>query len=826
MQKTIDDFHAKLTFETVNEVTIYENDLLKGYKFALGEMATNYSDYRSYVSKFLSSLEANNLHSISYSLTVFFELYERVINTGKFKPFDLSITDYECTEETLNKLKLVFSEAFSINNQHRISENHFNIISLSEIEKKEMASLLISKLQNDCEQLSWTKDTIEGTMMHMPFLRQILNSLENGELFYHAIGLVFDRLYSSEYYQIARDLAEEVILSSYKDDVPALGYFNSFRLYSNLGSIHAAIFYANLSMTCILQLKEPYSEKYVKEVIWQCIKFFRNVNLFTWVGEIYNTIPPTLNFLEFERRSIDHSFFSSLVAIREPNLPASILDYLNKEREEVISNGISEALPWLLTLYNVKRLYPEADFSPIGLGFFLNIFETIVPPETVQKNKDIIFGKSDNLKIHLIESLIKLNETRNLTDFVYDNEYALKIANKLIVNSSLKKDPGEFLLSMILKADFSILFQTKKAPEITKLILPDTSSLTFETLYDNNESLFQKLPISLTTSLIWLAHSEANVYQLELFNKNYSFCELNYWSDEILQDLINTEFFFEIKFAETIKDSGGIRMVSPEEYSAEDEKIAKRLKFMTMLVADNATEIYMVKDMHLSNFPHNLFLNSKGDFVSRKTPITNVLSTEWLIQAFRAKSLKVGYSKAIWIPTESQDFILHFLYSKIEQTLQDNSFAIFKEVSMAKPISSDINIVCSHGAKNISETYLLYQEDHSTNNLNSIIGEGKIVIFFVCYSGSMTTEFFRNNVSSMVKRFITQGYEAVIAPYWALDVTIPGLWLPEFLNSFNSGLSISQSVFNANVKVMATYPTPAAWACLHLYGNPNIMVKD
>jgi hypothetical protein len=162
------------------------------------------------------------------------------------------------------------------------------------------------------------------------------------------------------------------------------------------------------------------------------------------------------------------------------------------------------------------------------------------------------------------------------------------------------------------------------------------------------------------------------------------------------------------------------------------------------------------------------------------------------------------------------------LYSGIENTLQENAFEVFKQKELPKPLSTDINIVCSHGAKNISEVQILFQENKATHNLNSVIGMGKILIFFVCHSGSMKTEFFRNNVTSMVKRFIAQGYEAVIAPYWALDVTIPRYWLPVFLKSLDTGLTVSQAMFNANMKVYEIYPTPAAWACLHLYGNPNL----
>jgi len=78
-------------------------------------------------------------------------------------------------------------------------------------------------------------------------------------------------------------------------------------------------------------------------------------------------------------------------------LPSKLLNYLNKEREKILAGGTFEALPWLITLYNVKKLYPSKDFSETGFGFYIKTFEMIVPPELVIKQKDInslIIGNS------------------------------------------------------------------------------------------------------------------------------------------------------------------------------------------------------------------------------------------------------------------------------------------------------------------------------------------------------------------------------------------------------------------------------------------------
>jgi hypothetical protein len=290
----------------------------------------------------------------------------------------------------------------------------------------------------------------------------------------------------------------------------------------------------------------------------------------------------------------------------------------------------------------------------------------------------------------------------------------------------------------------------------------------------------------------------------------------------LFKALLNDDYFINLSFDDSVIDKLGKRQKSSEEFEQEEKEVAKKLSITKLPFVDKAVEFYIVKDMELSKYPHNLFLNENGDFIAKQSPVTNVLSTEWLLNTNSLAPLPSNYSKSIWIPIESGDIQLNWLYSRIDITLQDNSFEVFKSIALPKPLSTDINIVCSHGAKNISDVQIVFQEGTATYNLDTVIGKGKILILFVCYSGSIKTEFFRNNVTSLVTRFIAKGYEAVIAPYWALELTIPWCWLPEFLKSFDSGLTISQAMFNANKKVYENYPTPAAWACLHLYGNPNL----
>ena len=503
-------------------------------------------------------------------------------------------------------------------------------------------------------------------------------------------------------------------------------------------------------------------------------------------------------------------------------MPNLLLDYLNKERENLILDGIQEVLPWLITLYNFKRIYKNADFSSTSFGFYLNVFEAIVPPETIKYHKLSILGNSPELKDYLKEALIKLESTRNATDFVYDNEHAIILSNRLIEYSVEHGDFSSFLISMILKSDYSILFKSQESEDVTQFTIPKINPESKKLIYEDIAIFLKSLALPPNFTLYLIAFVEGKIFSFSLTNDLFKLNYHDQWSHEQWVELKNTEYFASLDFEDTIKDKSGIRMVSNEEYIEESNKIANKINFSKLFIPEESNALYIVKDMQISLFPHNLFLNQEGDFVSQIMPVTNILSTEWFLKAKNSTPLKKNYSKSIWNPIDSGDVSLNYLHSKMEETLKANSFDIHTELNLATPLSSDINIICSHGDRDISEIHVVSQTENMTYNLNQVIGEGKILIFIVCHSGSMKTEFFKNSATSLMKRFLAKGYDSIIAPVWAFNVTIIEYWFPEFMIQINAGTQIDQAVFLANKKVYDRYPTPAAWACLHLFGNPFI----
>lgn len=821
--KIIKLFHDKLHTDRINKTHYYENEIQAHYLEILEIIVKDYPTYRRYFPKILDSLEQNN--AVACSLHIFFSYYNDLLSQDEIHKLDLSILNERITKHTLKKFTQAFEEFLTSNTGCRISEVDFKLESFTKHEVREVVSFLITILQDDSHIIEWTAKECKNHILELSILRTLLESLGMSEYFYFVVSMFLNRLNSAEYFQAARDVAEEIIIASFKDDKPELGFLNSYQCYSRQGSIHAAILYANMSLHYMCCLRKPLIDKYIKEIIWESVKYFRDVGIYAYAIKIYESIPRSLQFSDYDKRAIDNSYFlCRLKAKHDEKLPNEVLYYLNKERESILCGGSKEAAPWLLILYNIRRIYSNADFSSIGLGFYLNVFESIVPKEFIEKYKNIINGNSIYNKNYLKISLIKLNETRSKADIVYDNNHALTIANRMIEHSFSVQDVEAILLAMMLKSDFSLIFQSKETSIFKPFELPDDDIQSLNSLYANEE-LPQKLSSSEHELIAWLAVTEGKVFQLSLIDGRFDFSILESFKWEVFHDLKKSYYFAGLSFNDEKKDIFGIDKVSPEEHLLQADEIKRKIDFCRLSSGKDSRTVLIVKDMELATFPHNLMLDEFGSFIHSTKPIANILSTEWYLSCKDENVINNDFTKSIWIPTEAGDLTLNKLYDTLKNELDIHQFNVFNQINMLSPVCSELNIICSHGDRDIASNQVIHPGSGPLDNLDKIIGSGKILIFFVCHSGSYKNEYFRNNITSIVKTYISLGYKAVIAPFWSLHVNIPQIWLNAFICSLNKGLSINYSVFMANKAIFKEYQTPAAWACMHLYGNPHLSIR-
>ncbi|MBE8722706.1 hypothetical protein C4F40_18450 [Sphingobacterium sp. Ka21] len=820
------DLHAKLSDERLNQHTNNQDEIVELYAAILDCMSNSYTFYKENVPYFLTSLEENNTISVNYEIAKFMQLFEDLMKISQLAPFDDTIINHPTTNESVEKLFAIMKDAYRINNRVRLSEDNLDFNGLSNEELRSIAAVLINLIYDHVDQPVWNQTVADNVFQSAATLRPLMEILKQSEIFYHIMAVISEKLSQSELYQLNRDIAEEIIICGFKENEIDWGYKHSFRVYSNGASVHAGLLYANLSMVAAFNKTTNLNEKYVREIIMQSSQFFRNVNLPNLCEIIYTSIPNHIRFIGAEKRYLEHIHLNSRLLKLDPMIPISYLDYLNEHRESVLSGNLNEAMPCLIALFNIKRHYPAADFSNTSLGYYLSRLEMIVPANYVQKQKAAIFSDSPDIKQYLIESLIKLEQTRNTSDFVYDNDYALKLSGAAIVYGKKSNDFSAFLLGMILKSDFSLLFQSQITSGLAVMTFPEIDIAEMEQKYANHNTLIDIQKNSPISTITWLAAVDNSVYQMNLNQQGFEVFHLTNWSLLTYNKHVKDEYFYNLSFNDTTRDRHGVRTIFPEEHEAEGKLISDTIEFTKINHNISSDRILLVKDMYLSAFPHNLLLDNNGNFIAHSIPVTNVLSTEWYLKSVGFDPMGSSYSKSIWIPTESMDYPLNILLSKIEDTLSTNAFNLYTSKILDKPLNSDINIICSHGANSIAESQIIYQNEEPLYDLDDVVGKGKILIFFVCYSGSMQTEFFRNNTTSLIKKFIKQGYQAVIAPFWALEVTIPGIWLPEFLSAIEGGKRIDEAVFLANKEVYNRFPTPAAWACLHLYGNSDFKMAS
>lgn len=827
MQELLEKIRELILYETVNNSDSHGKEIISHYYKVLAEWINNYNSYRKYSPHFLHTLEKYFDRSLSYSIYIYQNLYEKVIRLPINKIFDQDILDIKPTDSSIENIKKILDKSLPNQKQIRISDFEVKTEGFSDKEIKEMISILVDKLQNDTVQnFQWDIQQVDSTVFDFVFLRALCLRIREPELFYFVTNMFFDRLFTSEYHQDARNLCEEILIASIKDNFSFYGYFICFRVYSNQANVQAALLYGNLFMTAVARQGYLSSNKFQFEIIWQSLKFFRNCHLYPWAIQIYESIPHEISLSDYDRHSLDNSYFTCRLLMKDVSVTTDLDDYLNRERENILSEGINGCIPWLITLYNLKRLDQFFQYSKSGLESYLALFESIVPPKRIEKWKNIVFGNSSELKKQLKESLLKLTRTKNKSDFVYDNEMAIKIASRLIEDSFDKNDFESVLLAMLVKSDFSVNFLNKKSDELEPLDLTEISHESFFEVYDDPVESLKTLPLNDSDFVIFLISSEEKLFYLTFHNNNFAHGQFGDWNFHEFQKWGNEELT-QIEFDTTIKDKGGqVRKVFIEDYENESLRVFENLKFPRLDNIPEFRNILLVKDMAISKMPHNLLLDNYGKPLALRGSVTNILSLEWLSIKLKQNSVQYKNDKAIYIPIEGGDLTINMLYESIKETLNDYQIKQTLSITEFQPINSTINIISSHGDREISSTQVIYPNSSSViHNPDGILAKGKILVFLVCHSGSIKEHFFRNEITSLIKRYLSEGYDAVIAPFWSLHINIPPIWLPIFLKEIDNETEVGRAVFAANKRVFDKYPTPAAWACMHLYGNPFFKIS-
>lgn len=719
----IDDLNHKLTSTTLGVNAYSTIDLQDSISKILRAIIVDYETYSSSISKVIRALEWNKDLSRTILINNFLSLYNSILDL-EFEKFneDVLTTDFE--ENIAAKWAGNLEKSMYNNIQVRVSSFQYNTDGLEEIEKRQIVSMIRGVIQRRSTNMTWDNEVVNEVLLQLATARSLLDEVGESGHFYFLAGNVLDRYYTSQLHQNARDLAEELVFTSFRQGLPHWGFFMYFKCYSNSSSAISALVYGNMSMESALEFRGRLNTHYAKEIIWESIKFFRNIGIGDLVETIFKSIPKDLLLDKYSIRSITHSYFSHLMAGKDPKLPALVLDFLDENREEILGYAEAEIIPWLLTLFNIEVLYFNSNFKHHPLYQYVKIFEMIAPIDHYASRKHIIYKDLLPLKIAMKEALLRLKDTRYASDFVNDNNHALLIASKIIGPAINANDPEALLLAMIIKTDYTYVFIEQSRQELSEVKIADLDIELFEKTYWNFDEI-KNLLKSDNIEFYWIINTENSYYNLTLYKNTFKSNELKDWKHSQLVSLFRSKYFSKFKFDKTAKRHDQIVQLFPEDHLRESHQLSEHFDFLKIDSLET-DPLYVIMDMNVSEFPHNLFFDLNGNFIYLNRSVSNIISTEWYLSNSNKVKLSGQFTKSIWIPTEGGDLSIIRLFQNLEDTLLAENFNTLQNLNIVAPISSEINIIVSHGADDIAINQAIYPDVNPRVNMSQIGKFGEI----------------------------------------------------------------------------------------------------
>ncbi len=551
IDRLIEDFDFKMTSTSINAENYKRNELKSNMIEILNEMHRDYDRYILYISQIIKILDRNKNISRDILIDIYLECYNN-LQQIEFEAFDTKILTEDVNDNTLLNWERHLDKSFSSNIQLRVSDFIFDSDGLTYTEKLEIISMVRVIIQKKSENLIWDEDVIYEVLVNLSVARSLLDEIKNSSYFYFLASMVMDRYNTSQFYQNARDFSEELIITSYNQKIPYWGFYLSFKCYSNNSSAIAALFYANLSLLSVIDSKKLVNKDFLRTVIWEGIKFFRNIGLHQVVEKIYHSIPHNTEFDKYNIRSIKHSYFLSLLSVKDTRTPDLVLEFLNENREEMLSYGSAELLPWLITLYNLQYLNLGDGFMETQFQQYITLFESIVPFETYSPTKAIFFGDLPDLKDLLKKALINLAQTRYSLDFVNDNKHAIQIATKIIEPAVFNNDTEALLLSMVVKTDYTYVITEKSRQNLAPIEVPNPNTNQFDELYWKFADVVKKIEVCSATFL-WIFQFENKYASLTFSKLTFIATNLESWDYHKLKKLFKQQFFTKLSFDSTVK---------------------------------------------------------------------------------------------------------------------------------------------------------------------------------------------------------------------------------------------------------------------------------
>lgn len=743
------------------------------------------------------------------------------INKGAAIPF--KELDYEQLDRILERLMQIMPK------QRRISD--FNIGNDFSTEEKEQLLSFAEIAIADLSIKTYSNAEYDNYIMALTILSAIRNDFEIDKVLFSGFSNLVDSLNYNNRTQDARDVCEEILIVYSLDNKHWNAWCILFKCYSYQKNHFDAAMYGCLLFTDLTSLPEiPYHILVV--ALQNVLIFFRNFHYYEFAKNIYNSAM-TFPLDEYDNQRIAASYFNMLLltpSLFKETAFEEIYLYLEEKIGIIITFGNHGIVPWLAIVYNLIRLKNEYGFEINEVVYeHIKTFEKNLTQEEIQHLQTTILGKPENLKTTFISALKNIYQTRNVSDFSSEINNIAVLAENLLKASILENNLDGILLSGQVLNDQTFTFENRYIENDTLREFNTELSIDKSERWEQyGKNIIDTLMLKEGQLLLWVFELYRKVYLFSVDStKKWQAKELKSWDLQSMKLWIDNlgHFYFNSK---KLADYDIV------EQEKEYEKTLAELKFSELSIENKFSEILLVNSIGMSEFPHNLYVQ-KGNFIGTQYPVCNILSLERHCIKANDIALNEIFTSSAWIPIDDAEGTISWGYEKLQSLLLKYKTTEYKTRYPSEKISTDINIFLAHGEVGSFGFKAIHTNKEIGGTLiypSEVFGTGIIAILFICNTGKVSDHLYSNNIVSFATELLKNNYEAVIAPFWKLDVTISGIWLDEFLKTFKGGYSINEAVYFANKEiakyqesVSGSYYAVEGQLAMHLYGNPNIKIK-
>lgn len=666
-----------------------------------------------------------------------------------------------------------------------------------------------------------TQSDISSRMLSYCVSRELSKQLGCTNEFYMQYKGFIGLLNRQSYYQQARDFSENGLVCSYIDGHENYGLLIYFECFVQQNNIIDSLLFGTALLKKLNNSTTEINSDIYNETVFTCFTLLRNFKQFDYAKGFYRNYIDKIDLDEYDLQRFNNAYFYVLIATKDKNALYTIDEYIHDNYNNIVKYGNHSIVPVYNLILQVKKIkgYDSTRLESVEKKLRLEL------GDAAEKNTYCPSGVED-IKSMLISQINKVSKTRDINDLVSETNIINVTANSALRLALKDNDVGLYLLSHLVMSDVSL--NIKRSPILSAGLVSTNDNFDIPSdLAINNyvPYVLSFLSLSKECSYIWLSSVDDKIiiltYSAGSFSKiqsidGCSMSSIREWKKIVYPNL---------GYDDTYDYDG-----KKESYRyVPDELVESRCNdFFESLPGVEASKInkksVIFQTNELSIFPPNLIRVSNKELISNNSTVISPLGFTNYVKT-RFQNTKVSTEKIyLWAPIHEQDMAINMAYSTLSDEISNYNIIIDNKRIPDSSVMTDINIFIAHGGSGYDGLTGIFPNSDEVYSVDSkaLFSTGKVAILFICHSGSSGKSLFFNKTNTLIKQLLNNGYEATIAPFWSLNVKIPGIWTKEFLYSLELNMSIDESVLMANIAVKNEYKLPTAWACMHMFGNNNI----